>query len=139
MANHAKVLDVSKEDRRVLQARVRAKSAPAKQVERARIVLLAAEGLPADEIAKRVGCSRATVITWRQRYERGGVDALGDAPRSGAPPTITRDKREEVLAATLTPPPQRLGITHWSSRLLARHVGGVSHMTVARIWREWGL
>lgn len=134
-----KVLDVSEEDRQVLQARVRAKSLPARDVERARIVLLAAEGLPADAIADRVGCSRPTVSLWRRRYEQGGIPALSDAPRSGAPPRVGRDKREQVLAATLQPPPKELGITHWSSRLLAKHVGGVSHMTVARIWSEWGL
>ncbi len=112
---------------------------PAKQVERARIVLLAADGLPAEAIAERVGCSRPAVLTWRSRYEQGGLAALGDAPRGGAPRTIDQDKRDEILIATLTPPPPELGITHWSSRLLAKHVGGVSHMAVARLWREWGL
>lgn len=102
-------------------------------------MLLAAEGLAAQEIAARIGCSRPSVSTWRRRFEEGGIDALDDAPRSGAPPRIDRDKREEILAATLEPPPEKLGVTHWSSRLLADHVGGVSHMTVARIWAEWGL
>ncbi len=139
MANRVKVLDVSDADLAELRGRVRSKSLPAKQVERARIVLLAADGLPAEAIAERVGCSRPTVLTWRSRYEQGGLAALGDAPRGGAPRTIDQDKRDEILIATLTPPPPELGITHWSSRLLAKHVGGVSHMAVARLWREWGL
>jgi transposase len=139
MANQAKVLDVPEPDLAELRARVRSKSLSAKQVERARIVLLAAEGLPAATIAQRIGCSRPTVVTWRQRYEQGGIAALGDAPRSGAPRSIDQDKRDEILITTLTPPPPQLGITHWSSRLLARHVGGVSHMAVARLWREWGV
>ena len=130
---------MSAADVEVLEGRVRAKGLPARQVERARIVLLAAEGLPAARIAERVGCSRPTVVAWRRRYADGGIAALDDAPRSGAPPRIDRAKREEVLAATLEPPPQRLGVTHWSSRLLARHLGGISHMAVARIWRQWGL
>ncbi len=43
-----------------------------------------------------------------------------------------------MIAATLDPPPPRLGVTHWSARLLADHLG-VSFATVARIWRRWGL
>jgi DNA-binding CsgD family transcriptional regulator len=56
--------------------------------QRARIVLLAAQGLPNAEIARRVGMSRPTVIGWRNRYETGGIRALGDLDRSGRPPVI---------------------------------------------------
>jgi len=138
MANHVKVLELPAADRAALHRQVRAKSLPAKRVERARIVLLAADGLPATAIAERVGCSRPTVIHWRQRYERGGLAALADAPRPGAPRRLPEDIREVILAATLAPPPPALGVTHWSSRLLGRHLR-VSHMTVARVWREYGL
>lgn len=138
MANHAKVLTVSARDAEALRRRVRSKSLPARDVERARIVLLAAEGLPAETIAERVGCSRPTVVQWRQRYGQGGLEALVDAQRSGAPPRLPPSTREDILASTLAPPPQRLGVTHWSSRLLGKHLG-VSHMTVARTWREYGL
>ena len=139
MANHVKVLDVSSEDRRVLQSRVQARTVPVRDLERARIVLLAAQGLPAAEIAARVGCSRQTVTLWRRRYEKDGIDGLGDASRSGAPPKLTQARKDEILAATLARPPKRLGVTHWSSRLLARHLGDVSHVTVTRLWKLWGL
>jgi transposase len=139
MANHAKVLDVSEEDRQVLQSRVQARTVPVRDLERARIVLLAAEGLPAAEIATRVGCSRPTVTLWRGRYEQGGLAGLGDAPRSGAPPKLTQTRKDEILATTLAPPPEHLGVTHWSSRLLARHLGDVSHVTVTRLWKQWQL
>jgi hypothetical protein len=43
-----------------------------------------------------------------------------------------------IIAVTLEPPPERLGVTHWSARLLADHLG-ISFATVARIWRRWGL
>jgi transposase len=139
MANHAKVLDVSEEDRQVLVSRVQARTVPVRDLERARIVLLAAEGLPAAEIAARVGCSRPTVTLWRTRYEKDGLDGLGDAPRSGAPPKLTQARKDEILAITLAPPPPELGVTHWSSRLLARHLGDVSHVTVTRLWKSWQL
>lgn len=138
MANHTKVLAVPASDREVLRKRVRSKSLSAREVERARIVLLSAEGLPAETIAERVGCSRPTVVQWRQRYALGGVEALTDRPRSGAPTRLPASTRADVLAATLAPPPKHLGLTHWSSRLLGKHLG-LSHMSVARIWREYSL
>ncbi|QBI18772.1 IS630 family transposase [Egibacter rhizosphaerae] len=139
MANHAKVLDVSEEDRRVLQSRVAARTVSVRDRERAQIVLLAAEGLPAGELAARVGCSRPTVTLWRNRYAKRGLAGLDDAPRSGAPPRLTRQRTDEILAATLAPPPAHLGVTHWSSRLLARHLGDVSHTTITRLWKSWQL
>jgi len=57
------------------------------------------------------------VISWRARYEVAGVSGLEDEQRSGPPRTVDRAK---ILAATLAPPPKKLGVTHWSSRLLAR-------------------
>jgi len=59
-------------------------------------------------------------------------------PRPGRPQTVRRFRRAEILSATLNPPPARLGITHWSTRLLARELG-VSRDTIARIWREHGV
>jgi transposase len=139
MANHVKILDVSEEDRQVLQSRVQARTVSVRDRERARIVLLAAKGLPAAQIATEVGASRPTVTLWRNRYETDGLDGLGDAPRSGAPPKLTQARTDEILATTLAPPPEKLGVTHWSSRLLARHLGDVSHATVARLWKRWQL
>ena len=83
MANHAKVLDVSEEDRKVLQSRVQARTVSVRDRERARIVLLAANGMPAAEIAAEVGCSRPTVTLWRTRYAADGLAGLGDAPARG--------------------------------------------------------
>jgi transposase len=114
---------------------LRASSAPAGLVQRARIVLLAADGVSNTEIAARVGASRQTVVTWRQRYVQGGLAGLADADRPGRPPV---HDEVAVVVATLEPPPEHLGITHWSSRLLADHLG-MSFATVARIWRKWKL
>jgi transposase len=103
--------------------------------QRARIVLLAAQGVPNAEIARRVGVSRPTVIQWRNRYEAGGISALGDLDRSGRPPVIDD---VAVVVATVQAPPEALGVTHWSARLLGKHLG-ISFASVARIWREWNL
>jgi transposase len=123
-----------------LTSLVRSSSAPAGLAGRARIVLLAAEGLPNAEIARRVGVTRQTVISWRNRYRAGGVGALEDLDRSGRPPV---HDEVAIVVATLEPPPAKLGVTHWSARLLADHLSKagspVSFAEVARIWRAWGL
>lgn len=115
MPNRVRVLTVSDADRAELERRVRAKSAPARTVERARIVLLSAEGLTGRQIAERVGCSEPTVVAWRARYAERGLAGLEDAPRSGRPPLVDDAKRYAILSKTLTPPPPELGITHWSA------------------------
>jgi transposase len=80
-----------------------ATQAPAVQVQRARILLLAAEGVANSEIAERLGIARPTVIAWRKRYVREGLTGrLADRPRRGRPQTVRRNRRAEILAATLT-------------------------------------
>jgi hypothetical protein len=85
-----------------------------------------------------VGVTRPTVIACRRRYVHRGLDGLSDRPRPGRPQTVRRARRAEILSATLNPPPPRLGITHWSTRLLARELD-VSRDTIARVWREYGI
>jgi transposase len=122
-------------DRRVLERWTRSRSLSAGLATRARIVLAAAAGEGTSSIARRLGVSRPTVIQWRDRYGTDGLDGLLDAPRSGRPKTID-DSR--IIARTLRPPPKRLGVTHWSSRLLAAELG-VGDATVARAWRRYGI
>ncbi len=102
---------------------------------RARIVLLGADGESNERVAELVGVSLPTVRLWRGRYLARGLAGLGDAPRPGRPRTIDHRK---IVTATLTPPPKRLGVTHWSSRLLAARLK-VSPATVARAWRAYGV
>jgi transposase len=102
---------------------------------RARMVLLAADGLPYTEVAPRCGTSVPTVRHWRSRYVAAGVKALEDLPRAGRPKTVDEVK---VVVTTLEPPPGRLGVTHWSSRLLARELG-VSTASIIEVWHKWDL
>jgi transposase len=122
-------------DRVRLESLTRSSSVRAGTAQRARIVLLASDGLANAEIARRVGVTRQTVIDWRERYRVAGIAGLDDLARSGRPRVIDD---AQVVVETLTPPPQRLGVTHWSARLLADHLG-ISFASVARIWREWKL
>jgi transposase len=139
MPSSAAALVVAPAERAVLRRWASAAQAPAALVRRATILLLAAEGVSNTEIAERLGISRPTVIAWRSRYAREGLTGqLADRPRRGRPQTVRCDRRAEILATTLAPPPQQLGVTHWSSRLLATELG-ISHSTVARVWTEHDL
>jgi transposase len=125
-------------DRARLADLARLPSVPSGLAKRARMVLLAADGVPNAQIARIVGVSRPTVISWRDRYAHGGIKALEDEPRSGRPAQIDE---VDVVVATLAAdgrPPQELRITHWSARYLAAELG-ISFASVARIWRHWGI
>ena len=122
MAAHVRTLQIPQPDRRELERRVRDKGAPARVVERARIVLLAADEVPGKEIAAVVGCAEPTVVTWRGRYAQHGLAGLEDLPRPGTPSPLPEALRDRVLELTLTEPPTRFGVTHGSSRLLANHL-----------------
>jgi transposase len=103
---------------------------------RCRIVLACADGATNEQAAAQVGCNPKTVSKWRHRFAQAGLDGLSDAPRPGAPRTVSDDIVEAVVVDTLeTAPPDA---THWSTRELAKQ-HGISHQTVAQIWRAFGL
>jgi transposase len=134
--SRAPALVLREGDRERLAELARLPSVASGLAKRARMVLLAADGMPNAQIARVAGVSRPTVIGWRDRYQQGGIAALDDEPRSGRPPEISE---ADVVAATLVNdgrPPARLGITHWSARFLAAELG-ISFASVARIWRKW--
>jgi transposase len=128
-------LSITAEDRATVESLTRSRTAGADQVERARIVLSVADGAGTTGTADLVGVSRPTVIKWRNRFARHGLAGLDDEPRSGRPKTIDD---AAILAATLDPPPDKLGVTHWSTRLLATHLG-IGDAAVARAWRKYGV
>lgn len=103
---------------------------------RAKLVLACAAGLSNTEVAQVHQTSNATVGKWRRRYVEHGVAGLHDEPRVGAPRTITDDQVEAVVVKTLESKPK--GRTHWSTRKMASATG-LSHATIGRIWRTFGL
>ena len=126
-------------DRPRLEAMLRSSSIRAGLASRARIVLLAADGLPNAEIARRTGTSRPTVVDWRARYDAGGDHRPA---RSAAQRSAAGDRRDRRRGGH---PGRRraarrpdLGVTHWSARLLGAELG-ISFASVARIWRKWNL
>ncbi len=129
-------IKLSGAERKTLHGWARRHSSAQSLALRSRIVLASAEGLTDLAVAERLRCSAATVSKWRRRFLADRLDGLGDAPRPGAARKIGDDVIEAVVVDTLeTTPPDA---DHWSTRdLAARH--GISHQTVAEIWRAFGL
>lgn len=93
-------------ERDELERIVSATSSEVRMVQRARIVLAAADGKSVEEMTTEIGCSRPTVAKWRGRYAASGLEGLADAPRSGAPLTHGPETRALLIAKACTRPPE---------------------------------
>jgi transposase len=130
-------ISISSADREGLEGLVRNRNTPQKVVWRARIVLLASNGLTAEAIAAAVGKSLLTVRRWRRRYVAKGVDGLlKDATRPSRVKPLSPEKIKQVVHMTLHEKPPKA--THWSGRSMAA-AAGISYSSVQRIWRAHGL
>lgn len=130
-------LTITPEQRRTLETWMRAHNTPQSIALRAKIVLLAADGLSNVNIARETKVSRSTVILWRERFPEGGPDALTKIlPGRGHPITYTAEKVQSIVEATTQMKPP--AATHWSTRSMAK-AQGVSKDTVQRIWNAHGL
>jgi len=133
----APAVELNPQQREVLEKRSRARSLPARVVERARVVLLAAEGKQHKEIAEQLGISVQKAARWRARFLELGVGGLEkDAPRPGRTPKIGKQAVARVVRMTTQQKPPNA--THWSTRSMAR-AAGISAASVGRIWRQHGL
>jgi transposase len=132
----AAVVVLTEDERDQLERWTRRRSSAQALALRARIVLLAAEGLKNAQIAERLGISRPPVTKWRNRFVESRLEGLSDEPRPGRPRTISDAQVEQVIVTTLETTPK--GATHWSTRSMAAEVG-LSREAVGRIWRAFGL
>jgi transposase len=129
-------IELTETERAEWASRLRRRKVSRAEALRAEIVLLAAEGASNMAVAERLGISRITVATWRNRFAAQRLDGLLDEPRPGAPRTVTDEKVAEVVTATLETLPT--GRTHWSSRGMAK-ASGLAPSTVQRIWKAFSL
>ena len=133
----ARPVVLTAEQRRSLEQQSRSRLLPARVVERARIVLLAATGLQDKQIAAKLNITSEKVARWRKRFLEGGQVAMEkDAPRAGRPRTITAAKVRQVIEKTGSE--MRENAKRWSTRTMAAAVG-LSEASVRRIWRGHGL
>jgi transposase len=130
-------VELNPEQARELEHRSRARSLPARVVERARIVLLAADGKQNQEIAEELGISVQKSARWRARFLECGIAGLEkDAPRPGRTPSIAVATVKRVVRMTTKRKP--VHATQWSTRTMAQAVG-ISEASVRRIWQRHGL
>lgn len=121
------------EDRETLEGWVRASSTEQRLVERAQIVLLAAEGCSSAEIARRLGLVYQTVSKWRNRFGEGGLSALGDAPRPGRPVVYDHDDRLEIVKTVTEQAPD--SESHWTIRAVADELTDTLGISASQVWR----
>ena len=131
-----KPVALSEEEREQLNAIANSRSLPHGLVRRARIILMAADGIPNNAIAGRVGLSHQTVCQWRQRYLEQGIEGLHDELRPGRPRSISDEEVAMLVRKTIETKPKNG--THWTIRTIANDTG-LSRPTVHRIWRVFGL
>ena len=130
-------IEVTGDDRARLEAIVADRNRPQKHVERARIVLRSADGAGTLAIMRQVGCAKATVWRWQERFMVEGVDGLlRDKSRPPGKAALPKAVVERVIALTLAEPPGEA--THWTGRAMAE-AAGISLRSVQRIWAGHGL
>jgi transposase len=133
MIPDAVVVRLSPEERAVLEARVRAPTTEQRQVFRARIVLLAAEGRSTRSIAREIGTMPRTVSGWRGRFAHAGFAGLEDRVRPGPAPKYGAETGRRILALLDQPPPK--GYARWTGPLIAQALGDVHEQQVWRFLR----
>lgn len=129
-------LELSAAERAELEAMSRSRTIAAGLAQRARVILAIADGEPYPVLCARLNLSSTTVTRWRKRFDRQRIAGLYDAARSGRGDRLSPALEAKILALTQRRPPKPL--THWTTRRLAARLG-ISHMTVARVWRRAGL
>jgi len=130
-------IELSEADREILDKWSRGRKTPARQVLRAKIVLLAAAGVENRHIAKQLDVSRPTVGLWRRRFAQAGIAGIErDAPRGGRPPKARQNLVREIIRKTTQEKPRNA--SHWTTRSLARELG-TNPSLIQRVWKANGL
>jgi transposase len=133
----AQSIKLDADTQRALRVLSKRRRVEARLQQRARVILLAAQGRTNLEIAVEVDLDRRQVALWRRRFLEGGIDALRqDAPRPGRTPRITPELELRICQVTRHEKPS--AATHWSTRTLSAHLN-LSASTIRRIWKRNGL
>ncbi len=151
MGRRASKIILSADERHELEGLLRTHSTTQQLALRARMIILAADGLSICETAERLGIWRKTVSERRKRWLSGGsnggvLERLSDKPRSGAPATFTAEQICAIIALACEPPSDSgHPITHWSQQAVADEavrrgvVKAISQRSVGRFFKRIGL
>lgn len=136
MSRPAAKITLSALERESLEGYTRRFTSAQSLAQRSRIILLLADGVAGKDVARRLGTSQQTVCLWRRRFIEQRLAGLSDAPKPGRPRTVSDQRVESVVTATLESRPANA--THWSIRGMAAQVG-LSPSTIGRIWKAFNL
>ena len=137
MGKKATTIVLSEKERKQLLSLTRAGTTEQRLVERAHIILAAAEGKTTAQIAAAMLTRPARVSKWRNRFARDGIEGLKDASRTGAPPQYDRESERRILNVLDESPPE--GFATWTGGLIAERLGDVSTHQVWRVLRRHGI
>lgn len=132
MARTTERIKLHRGDREQLETWLRSSTTRKSLAERARIILLSADGQSAGIIGSKLDVTPRTVYKWRQRYSARGLEGLSDDPRPGQPRKLAVSKTREILRLTTERIPEEA--THWSLRLMAKYAG-VTRWQVQQVWQ----
>jgi transposase len=135
MSRPAPKIELSAEEKETLLHWMRSTKIERRMVERARVILLASNGLNGKEIAERMETRTARVSKWLRRFAKERIAGLLDAPRPGEKRRKYNEATEEQILKALDEPPPA-GYNRWNGRLLAEHLGQVSKDQVWRVMRK---
>ncbi len=127
--------NLSKSERMELQRQASTRNGRADSARHARLILLLADGFTWSEIRSKLDCSDSYIARWSKRFSSDRLAGLF-ARYAGRERYKVTDRIEARVLARTTKHKPADGSTHWSSRKLAAELGGISHMTVARIWAK---
>jgi len=126
-------ITITEEDRAQLNKWARGRSTQTRLVQRAKIILMAADAMENKAIAAQLHTTRRCVATWRNRFFSFGIDSITkDAPRGGRKASKRDSIVEMIITATTQTKP--VDATHWSTRTLARHLNTTQSM-IHRVWK----
>lgn len=126
-------ITLTAEERQALEALAGSRKSEARMRERARVVLLAAAGLPSRAIAREVGCTPGTASKWRVRYARDRMAGLSETGKRGAAPKYGPEHDRRILAMLDQPPPE--GYANWTAPLLSRELQDIHEQYIWRFLR----
>jgi transposase len=134
-------IKLNEQERQELDQQIRAGVRSARELTRARILLLSDQGQSSGQVAQACLCTSGTVTNVKKRYLAGGLEAaVHDKPRPGAPPKITGEVEAHLVALTCSDPPEGYG--QWTLRLLADQlvelelVESVSHTAIGKVLKK---
>ena len=133
----ATLIELSDDEREILESWVRRTTTEQRMVQRASIVLEAALGKTTKEVAALLQLRPATVSKWRTRFAQHRLAGLADAPRSGQPTKYGETTERRILAQLDQPPLD--GHSTWTGGLVAKALGNVPALQVWRVLQKHGI